>query len=69
MSQLGIDSHVEISCTGRDIRIREGIEGKVCTIHLFNNSMGPMENNKTVNVVISLIHKRYFIRFIKHYIL
>ena len=48
---LGIDSHADISCAGKLARIIEVIEGETCTVHPFNDSMKPMKNVQTVNVV------------------
>ena len=42
-ARLVIDSHADISCAGRHARIMEVVEGEVCTVHAFNDSMKPIK--------------------------
>ena len=53
-ARLGIDSHADISCAGRHARIMEVVEGEVCTVHAFNDSMKPIKNVQTVNVAYAV---------------
>ena len=42
-ARLGIDSHVDITCAGKHVKIMEVIHGKSCAVHLFIDSYKPME--------------------------
>ena len=48
---LGLDSHADISCAGRDAHILAQTEGRTCTVHPFNDSYDPMTGIKIVNVL------------------
>ena len=48
---LGLDSHADISCAGRDAHILAQTEGRTCTVHLFNDSYDPMTGIKIINVL------------------
>ena len=50
-SKLGMDSHADISCAGRDAHILAQSEGGTCTVHPFNDSYDPMTGIKIVNVL------------------
>ena len=42
--RLGSDSHVDISCAGRNARIFEYIHGQTCMVHPFHKSYEPKKN-------------------------
>ena len=50
-SMLGLDSHADISCAGRDAHILAQNDGRTCTVHPFNDSYDPMTGIKIVNVL------------------
>ena len=50
-SMLGLDTHADISCAGRDAHILAQIEGKTCSVHPFNDSYEPMKGVNMVNVL------------------
>ena len=37
-SMLGLDTHADISCAGRDAWILAQVEGRTCSVHPFNDS-------------------------------
>ena len=43
-SRLGLDSHVDMTCVGRDAHTIEPVEGQVCTVKPFHDSYKPQEN-------------------------
>ena len=49
-SMLGLDSHADISCAGRDAHILAQIEGRTCSVHPFNESYNAMTDINVVNV-------------------
>ena len=49
-SMLGLDSHADISCAGRDAHILAQREGKACTVRPFNDNYDPMMNIDIVDV-------------------
>ena len=49
-SMLGLDSHADISCAGRDAHILAQIEGRTCSVHPFNESYQAMTGVNIVNV-------------------
>ena len=49
-SQLGLDSHADMSCAGRHARIIEVLQGSVCNVKPFHDSYESMQNIQTVNV-------------------
>ena len=49
-SMLGLDSHADISCAGRDGHILAQIEGRTCSVHPFNDSYKAMTGIDMVNV-------------------
>ena len=51
-SMLGMDSHADISCAGRDAHILTQSEGKSCTVRPFNDSYDPMTG---INIVDALV--------------
>ena len=51
---LGIDSHADITCAGKHVKIMEVIHGKSCTVHPFNDSYKPMENISIINGVTAV---------------
>ena len=42
-SRLGIDSHADITCAGKHVKIMKVIHGKSCDVHLFNDSYKLLE--------------------------
>ena len=50
-SMLGLDSHADISCAGRDAYILAQNEGRTCTVHPFNESYDPMTGINIVNAL------------------
>ena len=48
---LGLDSHADISCAGRDAHILSQNEGRTCTVHPFNDSYDPMKGINIVNAL------------------
>ena len=50
-SMLGLDSHADISCAGRDAHILTQIEGRSCSVHPFNESYEAMTGVNIVNVL------------------
>ena len=50
-SMLGLDTHADISCAGKDAHILSRIEGKTCSVHPFNDSYEPMSGVDIVNVL------------------
>ena len=55
-SMLGLDSHADISCAGRDAYILAQSEGRTCTVHPFNDSYDPMTGIKIINVLYKYIN-------------
>ena len=53
-ARLGIDSHADITCAGKHVKIMEVIHGKSCTVHPFNDSYKPMENISIINGVTAV---------------
>ena len=49
-SILGLDTHADISCVGRDAHILAQIERKTCSVHPFNDSYKPMSGLNIVDV-------------------
>ena len=47
---LGIDSHVDMSCSGRHARIVGIKEGKTSTVYVFDDSMKPSQSVRAVHV-------------------
>ena len=50
-SMLGLDTHADISCAGKDAHILARIEGKTCSVHPFNDSYEPMSGVNIVNAL------------------
>jgi len=48
-SRLGIDSHANISCAGKNSGVIEVIKGEECTVFPFNDSLTTLKYVKTVN--------------------
>ena len=48
--RLGLDSHADISCASRHVRINEIFHGQTCNVTPFNDSYSPMQNIHTANV-------------------
>ena len=48
---LGLDTHADISCIGRDAHIISQYDGYKCTVHPFNDSYNAMEGINIVNVL------------------
>ena len=50
-SMLGMDSHADVSCAGRDAYVESIIEGRRCEVKGFHDSYGSISNVSYVNVV------------------
>ena len=50
-SVLGMDSHADISCAGKDALIVSRLEGKTCEVKGFHDSYGSFNNVGYVNVI------------------
>ena len=50
-TMLGLDSHADISCAGKDAHIVAQCDGRTCTVYPFNDSYDGMENVNIVNVL------------------
>ena len=48
---LGLGTHADISCAGQDAHILAQMEGKICSVHPFNDSHKPMSGINIVNVL------------------
>ena len=49
-SLLGIDSHADVSCAGKDARILSHISGRKCEVKGFHDSYGSITDVRYVNV-------------------
>ena len=49
---LGLDTHADISCIGRDAHIISQYDGRKCTVYPFNESYNTMEGINIVNALI-----------------
>ena len=49
-SMLGLDTHEDISCAGRDAWVSAQVEGRTCSVHPFNDSYKAMTGVNIVNV-------------------
>ena len=47
---LGLDTHADISCAGRDAWVLAQVEGRTCSVHPFNDSYKAMTGVNIVNV-------------------
>ena len=52
-SRLGLDSHADMTCVGRDAHIIEYVEGQVCTVKPFHDSYKPQQNIKICNALFA----------------
>ena len=48
---LGLDTHADISCAGKDAHVVSKIEGRTCAVHPFNDSYKAMTGVELVNVL------------------
>ena len=48
---LGMDSHADVSCAGKDALIISRLEGRTCDVKRFHDSYGSISNVNYVNVL------------------
>ena len=51
-SILGLDTHADISCAGRDAVITAKLDGRTCAVHPFNDTYEAMTGIEIVNVLL-----------------
>ena len=54
---LGMDTHADVSCAGRDAYIIERIDGRVCEVRGFHDSYKSLSNVEYVNVAYKYLDK------------
>ena len=52
-SRLGLDSHADMTCVGRDAHIIEHVEGQVCSVKPFHDSYKAQENINICNAIFA----------------
>ena len=52
-SRLGLDSHADMTCVGKDALIIEHVHGQTCTVHPFHDSYRPKTNVKVCNAAFA----------------
>ena len=50
-STMGVDSHADVSCAGKDTYVVSELSGRMCEVKGFHDSYGSITNVKYVNVV------------------
>ena len=56
-SMLGLDTHADISCAGRDAVITAKIDGRTCAVHPFNDTYKAMTGIEIVNVLLKYMER------------
>ena len=56
-TMLGLDTHADISCAGRDAVITAKLEGRTCAVHPFNDTYKAMTGIEIVNVLLKYMDK------------
>ena len=56
-SVLGMDTHADVSCAGKDAYILETLEGRLCEVRGFHDSYNSLTNVEYVNVAYKYLDK------------
>ena len=56
-SMLGLDTHADISCAGKDAYVTAKLDGRTCSVHPFNDTYEAMTGIEVVNVLLKYQNK------------